>query len=61
MATGGRDIDPSLFKDKLTDDVEKMIKNIAIIQYSQVTGKCPQGHKYCLNAKCWLLGDDDEQ
>jgi len=60
MAKGGKNINPNLFKDKLTDEINKTIKNIVIIQYSQVTGKCPKGHKYCLSAKCWIMEEDDE-
>tara|TARA_R100000750_G_scaffold5263_1_gene4105 strand:- start:1144 stop:1326 length:183 start_codon:yes stop_codon:yes gene_type:complete len=60
MAKGGKNINPNLFSDKLTDEINKTIKNIVIIQYSQVTGKCPKGHKYCLNTKCWIMEEDDE-
>ena len=52
MAKGGKDINPDLFVNKLTDDINKTIKNIVIIQYSQITGKCPMGHKYCIKAEC---------
>ena len=59
MAKGGKNINPSLFKDKLTDDVERMLKDIAIVQYAQLTGKCPRGHSYCLNRKCWIMEEDN--
>lgn len=60
MAKGGKNINPDLFVNKLTDDMNKMIKDIVIIQYSQITGKCPMGHRYCIEAKCWIQEEDDE-
>ena len=60
MAKGGKDINPSLFRDKLTDDLNKTIENIVIIQYSQITGKCPKGHKYCLKTECWTMEENNE-
>ena len=60
MARGGKDINPSLFSDKLTKEIDKTIRDIVIIQYSQVTGKCPSGHKYCLNRECWTMEENDE-
>ena len=61
MAKGGKNINPSLFRDKMTDDTERMLKNIAIIQYASITGKCPKGHSYCVNRKCWIMEEDDEK
>jgi|AP82_1055514.scaffolds.fasta_scaffold243924_2 hypothetical protein len=62
MARGGRNINPELFREKITDDIYKVIKDIVIVQYSQITGKCPNGHKFCLSSKCWIEGfrDTDE-
>ena len=56
MARGGKDINPDLFKDKLTDEICDTILDIVIVQYSQITGKCPNGHNYCLSSKCWIEG-----
>lgn len=60
MATGGKDINQNLFNQKQTDEINKFIKNIAIIQYSQITGKCPKGHTHCLKTKCWLAEDNND-
>ena len=48
----------------LREEIEKetidWIKNIMIVQYSQITGKCPNGHQFCMDAKCWFEQPKEE-
>ena len=45
---------PDMLKDEVTEDVIDVIKNIITVQYSQITGKCPNGHECCMKAECWF-------
>jgi|TARA_R110000824_G_scaffold44582_1_gene129563 hypothetical protein len=38
-------------------DIDSFIKQITIIQRSQVTGVCPKGHMFCISADCWVVND----
>ena len=65
MAVGGKSIlimeeFPDMLRDEVTKDVLDVIKNIVIVQYSQITGKCPLGHQFCMNAKCWFEQPKEE-
>jgi hypothetical protein len=39
-------------------EIDSFIKQIAIIQRSQITGVCPKGHRFCINADCWVVVND---
>ena len=54
MAEGGKPIDNRLFKGGTSTDIDGFIEQIVIIQRSQLTGKCPKGHSFCINADCWV-------
>ena len=55
MAEGGKPIDNKLFESGTSADIDGFIKQIVIIQRSQITGKCPKGHSFCINADCWVV------
>ena len=55
MAEGGKPIDNKLFESGTSVDIDGFIKQIVIIQRSQITGKCPKGHSFCINADCWVV------
>jgi UDP-3-O-[3-hydroxymyristoyl] glucosamine N-acyltransferase len=55
MAVGGKPIDEKLFKIGASTDIDGFIKQIVIIQRSQITGRCPLGHSFCINADCWVV------
>jgi len=54
MAQGGKPIDNRLFKGGASTDIDGFIEQIVIIQRSQLTGKCPKGHSFCISADCWV-------
>ena len=54
MAQGGKPIDNRLFKGGASTDIDSFIKQIVIIQHSQITGQCPKGHSFCIRAECWV-------
>ena len=54
MAEGGKPIDNRLFKGGASTDIDGFIEQIVIIQRSQLTGKCPKGHSFCISADCWV-------
>ena len=54
MAQGGTPINNRLFKGGVSTDIAGFIEQIVIIQRSQLTGKCPKGHSFCINADCWV-------
>ena len=58
MAEGGKPIDNKLFESGTSADIDGFIKQIVIIQRSQITGKCPKGHSFCINADCWVVLND---
>ena len=55
MAEGGKPIDNKLFERGTSVEIDGFIKQIVIIQRSQITGKCPKGHSFCINADCWVV------
>ena len=55
MAEGGKPIDNKLFESGTSADIDSFIKQIVIIQRSQITGRCPKGHSFCINADCWVV------
>ena len=55
MAQGGKPMDNRLFKGGVSTDIDGFIKQIVIIQRSQITGRCPLGHSFCINADCWVV------
>ncbi len=65
MAVGGKSIlimeeFPDMLEEEVTKDVIDTIKNIVTVQYSQITGRCPNGHQFCMNAKCWFEQPKEE-
>ena len=55
MAVGGKPIDEKLFgSGNASFEIDSFIKQIVIIQRSQLTGKCPKGHSFCISADCWV-------
>ena len=54
MAQDGKPMDNRLFKGGASTDIDSFIKQIVIIQRSQIAGGCPKGHPFCIRAECWV-------